>query len=119
MKVRVLKKSDRERSTAAPESRDAAGGRAANEPKRRGEPKRGAARGRREAVKVSPARRVAFEVLRRVEEEAAFASVLLAHATAELRADDRALCYELTLGVLRRLLWLDKLIEHYAGRVVA
>ena len=80
---------------------------------------RGDAQGRGEVVKVSPARRVAFEVLRRVEEEAAFASVLLAHATAELRADDRALCYELTLGVLRRLLWLDRVIEHYAGRPVA
>jgi 16S rRNA (cytosine967-C5)-methyltransferase len=67
-------------------------------------------------VKVSPARRVAAEVLRRVEEESAFASVLLAHVTAELRADDRALCYELTLGVLRRLLWLDRVIGHYAGR---
>ncbi|MCA1555862.1 MAG: 16S rRNA (cytosine(967)-C(5))-methyltransferase RsmB, partial [Acidobacteria bacterium] len=40
----------------------------------------------------------------------------LASATGELRADDRALCYELVLGVLRRQLWLDKLIEHYAGR---
>src|ERR671915_308150 len=65
------------------------------------------------------ARRRGIEVLPRVEEESAFASVLLAHATAELRADDRALCYELTLGVLRRLLWLDRVIEHYAGRAVA
>ncbi len=65
---------------------------------------------------VTPARRCAFTVLQRVEEDGAFAAVLLAHATAELRADDRALCYELTLGVLRRQLWLDKLIEHYAGR---
>jgi 16S rRNA (cytosine967-C5)-methyltransferase len=72
-----------------------------------------------EGAAVSPARRVAFEVLRRVEEESAFASVLLGHATAGLRPDDRALCYELTLGVLRRLLWLDRLIEHYAGRDVA
>ena len=64
----------------------------------------------------SPARRVAFAVLSRVEDERAFASVLLAHATAELRADDRALCYELVLGGLRWQLWLDKLIEHYAGR---
>lgn len=65
---------------------------------------------------VSAARRAAFEVLRRVEEEGAFASVLLASgATAELRADDRALCYELVLGCLRRQLWLDKLIEHYAA----
>ena len=68
---------------------------------------------------VSASRRAAFEVLRRVEEESAFASVLLASATAELRADDRALCYELVLGCLRRQLWLDKLIEHYAKRDAA
>lgn len=64
----------------------------------------------------SPARRAAFEILRRVEEEGAFASVLLASATGELESLDRALCYELVLGVLRWQLWLDKLIEHYAGR---
>ncbi|HYO98674.1 MAG TPA: 16S rRNA (cytosine(967)-C(5))-methyltransferase RsmB [Pyrinomonadaceae bacterium] len=69
--------------------------------------------------RVSAARRAAFEALRRVEEEGAFASVLLASANEELRADDRALCYELVLGVLRRQLWLDKLIEHYAKREAA
>ncbi|HJR06457.1 MAG TPA: 16S rRNA (cytosine(967)-C(5))-methyltransferase RsmB [Pyrinomonadaceae bacterium] len=69
--------------------------------------------------RVSASRRAAFEVLRRVEEEGAFASVLLASAGEELRADDRALCYELVLGVLRRQLWLDKLIEHYAKRDAA
>ncbi|HLL74264.1 MAG TPA: 16S rRNA (cytosine(967)-C(5))-methyltransferase RsmB [Pyrinomonadaceae bacterium] len=93
------------------------GGKTAAAGKPRGKPRDAGARA--EAAQVSPARRVAFEVLRRVEEESAFASVLLAHVTAELRADDRALCYELTLGVLRRLLWLDKLIEHYAGSSVA
>ena len=65
---------------------------------------------------VSPARRMAFEILRRVEEEGAFASVLLASVTDEMRAEDRALCYELILGALRWQLWLDSLIEHYAGR---
>jgi 16S rRNA (cytosine967-C5)-methyltransferase len=107
MKVRVRKKGDGRRGGAAKESRGAA------------EVSRGGTKTPREAVIVSPARRVASEVLRRVEEESAFASVLLARATAGLRADDRALCYELTLGVLRRLLWLDRLIEHYAGRAVA
>ena len=82
--------------------------------------KREEARGREpKARAVTPARRVAFDVLRRVEEAGAFASVLLTHATAELRADDRALCYELVLGVLRWQLWLDKLIEHCAGRAAA
>jgi 16S rRNA (cytosine967-C5)-methyltransferase len=69
-----------------------------------------------DARRVSPSRRAAFEVLRRVEEDGAFASVLLANTTTTLRADDRALSYELVLGVLRRQLWLDKLIEHYARR---
>ena len=65
---------------------------------------------------VTPARRVAFEILRRVEEEGAFASVLLAAGVEELSAQDRALSYELVLGVLRWQLWLDQLIEHYARR---
>lgn len=88
----------------------------------RGSRKKGASKpaaggGRRAAV--SAARRAAFDVLRRVEGEGAFAAVLLASATGELRADDRALCYELVLGVLRRQFWLDKLIEYYAaGRPV-
>lgn len=67
---------------------------------------------------VSPARRVAFEILRRVEDEGAFAAPLLASAADSLRPDDRALCYELALGCLRRKLWLDKAIEHYAGRAI-
>jgi 16S rRNA (cytosine967-C5)-methyltransferase len=73
--------------------------------------------GRGEAGRaVSPARREAFEVLRRVEEEGAFAAPLLAGLPEELSAEDRALCYELTLGVLRRQLWLDRALEHFAGR---
>ncbi|HVG30008.1 MAG TPA: 16S rRNA (cytosine(967)-C(5))-methyltransferase RsmB [Pyrinomonadaceae bacterium] len=80
-----------------------------------------AGRGRARAVaqkarQVSPARGAAFEVLRRVEEESAFASVLLAHMTAALSQQDRALCYELTLGALRWQLWLDTAISHFAGR---
>ncbi|MCA1567200.1 MAG: 16S rRNA (cytosine(967)-C(5))-methyltransferase RsmB [Acidobacteria bacterium] len=80
---------------------------------------RGAAKKDGSARRVSASRRAASEILRRVEEDGAFAAVLLASAGEELRADDRALCYELVLGVLRRQLWLDKLIEHYAGRVAA
>lgn len=68
---------------------------------------------------VSPARRAAYEALRRVEEDGAFASHLLAHVGGALRADDRALCYELVLGVLRWQLWLDALVGHYAGRDAA
>ncbi|MBA2732018.1 MAG: 16S rRNA (cytosine(967)-C(5))-methyltransferase RsmB [Acidobacteria bacterium] len=65
---------------------------------------------------VSVARRAAFNILRRVEEEGAYASVLLAASDDEMRVDDRALCYELVLGTLRWQLWLDALIEHYAKR---
>jgi 16S rRNA (cytosine967-C5)-methyltransferase len=66
--------------------------------------------------KISPARRAAFEALRRVEDEGAYSSVLLAQPDEALSARDRALCHELTLGVLRWQLWLDKLAEHYSGR---
>lgn len=62
---------------------------------------------------VSPARRAAFEILRRVE-DGAFAAPLLAGV--ELSAEDRALCYELVLGVLRRQSWLDRVAQHFAGR---
>jgi 16S rRNA (cytosine967-C5)-methyltransferase len=65
---------------------------------------------------VSPARRVAFGILRRVEDEGAFAAPLLANLSEELSAEDRALCYEIVLGVLRRRLWLDRSLEHFAGR---
>ena len=65
---------------------------------------------------VSPARRAAFEILRRVEDEGAYASVLLAVIDQDLRPDDRALCYEVVMGVLRWQLWLDALIDHYAAR---
>ena len=67
-------------------------------------------------MSVSVARRSAFEILRRVETESAFASVLLATLDANMREDDRALCHELVLGVLRRKLWLDRVIAHLADR---
>ena len=63
---------------------------------------------------VSPARRVAFEILQRVE-NGAYATVLLASRAEELGVPDRALCYELVMGVLRRQLWLDELLEHYSN----
>jgi len=65
---------------------------------------------------VTPARLFAFEILRRVEEGSAFASVLLAARETELEEHDRALSHELVMGVLRRRLWLDRVIAHYAGR---
>lgn len=67
---------------------------------------------------ISPARLAAFEILRRVE-EGSYASVLLALREQELGPLDRALCHELVMGVLRRQLWLDRLIEFYANRKVS
>jgi 16S rRNA (cytosine967-C5)-methyltransferase len=67
---------------------------------------------------VSPARRVAFEILQRVA-DGAFSSVLLATKEPELEPADRALCHELVMGVLRRQLWLDHLIRHYSNRKVS
>jgi 16S rRNA (cytosine967-C5)-methyltransferase len=78
--------------------------------------KRAAKKGAGGRPAVSPARRAAFEVLRRVEEEGAFAAPLLANLPAGLTPEDRGLAYELTLGVLRRQLWLDRVVEHFSGR---
>jgi 16S rRNA (cytosine967-C5)-methyltransferase len=68
---------------------------------------------------VSPARRAAFEILRRVEQEGAYSSALLAAFGDELNSKDRGLAHELVLGVLRRRLWLDRTIEHFARRGLA
>jgi 16S rRNA (cytosine967-C5)-methyltransferase len=65
---------------------------------------------------VSPARLAAFEILRRVEEGGAYAAPLLAAKAEELNPNDRALSHELVMGVLRRQLWLDRLIAHFARR---
>src|SRR5204862_1229925 len=69
-------------------------------------------------MKVSPARRAAFEILRRVEEQGAYSSALLARADADLATNDRALCNELVLGVLRRRLCLDQALEHLTNRKI-
>lgn len=69
-------------------------------------------------MKVSPARRAAFEILRRVEAEGAYSSALLAATDDELNQKDRALTHELVLGILRNQLWLDRTIEHFASREV-
>lgn len=66
---------------------------------------------------VSPARRAAFEILRRVA-DGAFSSVLLAADEPNLKPADRALCHELVLGVLRWQLFLDRIVEHCSKRSV-
>jgi 16S rRNA (cytosine967-C5)-methyltransferase len=67
---------------------------------------------------VSPARRAAFDILRRVA-DGAFSSVLLASEEPQLKPPDRSLTHELVLGVLRWQAWLDQIIEHTSNRSVA
>lgn len=64
---------------------------------------------------VSLARRIALDILQRVE-EGAYASILFASQEERLSSPDRALCHELVMGVLRHQLWLDKCIAHYSNR---
>ncbi|HVQ55593.1 MAG TPA: transcription antitermination factor NusB, partial [Pyrinomonadaceae bacterium] len=62
-------------------------------------------------MKISPARTAAFDVLFRIETEKAFSSALLPVFEDKLAANDRGLCHEIALGVLRRKLYLDRLID--------
>jgi 16S rRNA (cytosine967-C5)-methyltransferase len=66
-------------------------------------------------MKISPARTAAFDVLLRIEKERAYSSVLLPFVEDGLSAVDRSLCHELTLGTLRRQMYLDRLIDLFAG----
>jgi 16S rRNA (cytosine967-C5)-methyltransferase len=71
----------------------------------------------RGSSKVTAARRAAFDVLRRVESEGAYAgNALASNRYDDLTREDHALAQELTLGVLRWQGQLDFLIEHYAQR---
>ncbi len=71
-------------------------------------------------MSVSVARKIAYEVLRRVEAEGAYASdVLHAELDSSVRLDDAALATELTLGVLRWRGLLDFLLERLLKRPVA
>jgi 16S rRNA (cytosine967-C5)-methyltransferase len=68
---------------------------------------------------VSPARLAAFDILRRVESESAYASALLARLPESgLSQADHALAQEIVLGVLRWLRSLDYFIERYSERSV-
>jgi 16S rRNA (cytosine967-C5)-methyltransferase len=61
---------------------------------------------------ISPARKIAYEVLRRVEDEGAYASDLLhTELGPSIKPADAALATELTLGVLRQRRLLDFLLE--------
>jgi 16S rRNA (cytosine967-C5)-methyltransferase len=70
-------------------------------------------------VSLSPARRIAFEVLRRVEAEGAYASdVLHVELGANLKTEDAALATELTLGVLRWRRLLDCVLAPHLKKAV-
>jgi 16S rRNA (cytosine967-C5)-methyltransferase len=68
---------------------------------------------------VSPARSAAFDILKRVETDNAYASVLIAALPeSSLSREDRSLAQELVLGVLRWRLSLDALIERFSERSI-
>ena len=66
-------------------------------------------------MKISPARLAALEILNRIDDDRAFSSVMLPRFEETLEDNDRGLCHELVLGVLRRRIYLDRVIQHYAG----
>jgi len=63
-------------------------------------------------MKISPARVAAFQILTRIETEKAFSSALLPVYEENLEVKDRGLCHEITLGVLRKQIYLDRIIEN-------
>jgi 16S rRNA (cytosine967-C5)-methyltransferase len=70
-----------------------------------------------EKTNVAPSRVAAFDILWRVATEDAYASNLLASPRYDrLSREDHALAQELSLGVLRRQIQLDFLIERYTRR---
>ena len=69
---------------------------------------------------ISPARKIAYEVLRRVEAKGAYASDLLhAELGARVKAADAGLATELVMGVLRWRRLLDFLLERQLKKPVA
>ncbi|MDQ4122639.1 MAG: 16S rRNA (cytosine(967)-C(5))-methyltransferase RsmB [Acidobacteriota bacterium] len=70
------------------------------------------------AIQVSPARKAAFEILQKIEAERAFSAILLPAYEENLKAEDRALCHALVLGIFRNQFLLDALVEHFSGKKV-
>ncbi|MEP6924646.1 MAG: 16S rRNA (cytosine(967)-C(5))-methyltransferase RsmB [Pyrinomonadaceae bacterium] len=69
-----------------------------------------------QSQKVSAARLAAFEILQKIAVEKAFSAILLPAYEENLKPEDRALCHELTLGILRNQTWLDAHIAHFSGK---
>ena len=70
------------------------------------------------AAVVAPARRAAFDVIRRVFEDGAYADRALRSAVASLDERDRALARQLTFGTVRHARTLDHAIETLGRRRV-
>jgi 16S rRNA (cytosine967-C5)-methyltransferase len=69
---------------------------------------------------ISVARKIAYEILRRVESEGAYASDLLhAELGANVKPEDAALATEIVLGVLRWRRQLDFLLERHMKKPVS
>lgn len=66
-------------------------------------------------MKISPARTAAFDIALRIETERAFSSVLLPLYENSLSQADASLCHELVLGMLRRQMYLDRIIDGLIG----
>lgn len=67
-------------------------------------------------MKISPARLAAFEILTKIESEKAFSAILLPIYEQNLSPKDRSLCHEITLGVLRKQIFLDRVIEKFTKK---
>src|SRR5690348_5291685 len=68
---------------------------------------------------VSPSRKIAYDVLRRVEVDGAYASDLLhAALSSRVKVADAALATEITLGVLRWRRLLDFLLERHLKKAI-
>lgn len=67
-------------------------------------------------MKISPARKAAYEILRRIEAEHAFSSALLPSYAESLNEPDKGLAYAIVLGVLRRRALLDRHIDVLANK---
>jgi len=68
---------------------------------------------------IAPARSCAYLVLRRVQEQGAYADEVLPHAAAGLDARDRSLAMRLCYGAIQRRDTLDHVIAQLAGRPLA
>ncbi|HBR56386.1 MAG TPA: hypothetical protein DEA22_02775 [Blastocatellia bacterium] len=66
-------------------------------------------------MSISPARKAAFDILSKIESQKAYSSILLPAAAEGLSIRDKTLCYEITYGVLRKLIYLDRVTDLLSG----